>query len=179
MFERIKTIAEGHSVRESSPSEASRVSPSHLNWIERLLSESPASLQDISLGESREGKLTLEWQSVFQGVGTAYFRTDRGIIAICLLLHGRFPASERAAIEAVHQAVQSVRTRSGSFDLVRKHSGRPLQAIILMDDASGLETQALTEYWSDCLALAYFSLLAVSFPESDIAASALPRATAV
>lgn len=181
MFERIKTIADGHSARDSSPSEASQVSPSHLKWIERLLSESPASLQDISLGESPEGKLTLEWQSVFQGAGTAYFKTDRGIISICLLLHGQFPASERAAIDAVQQVVQSVRTRGGGFDAVRKHRGRPLQAMILMDDTSSRETLALAEYWSDCLALAYFSLRAASLPdiESDVAAGAQPRATAV
>ena len=171
MFQRISIIADGQSVVSGSPSGVSRVSPSHLSWMEQLLVESPASLQDVALANLADGQLTLEWQSVFQGVGVTYFRTSRGIIAFCLLLEGRFPTSERAAIDAVEQAVHPVHNRRAGFNFVRKHKGRPLRAMIMVEKPADPEESALMEYWGDCLALAYFNRLQASNPTShrDIA----------
>lgn len=181
LFERISIIAEGRSVVNGSPLGISSVSPSHLSWIERLLVESPASLQDIVLENSPDGKLTLEWQSVFQGVGFAYFRTSRGIIAVCLLLHGCFPTSERAAIDAAQHAVQSVHNRNADFDFVRRHDGRPLRATVIVEEPANPEASSRVEYWCDCLALAYFNMLGASIPapHRDIKDEPGHRASAV
>ena len=148
----------------SDPVEGSRVNPSdlsstHLKWMQGLLAESPATLQDISLGRVADVDVTMEWQAVFQGAGVAYFRTLGNVILVCLLLDGRHPTSEHAAIDAVQQSVQSTRARTGGFELVRKHTRRPLRALVLTDITASRDLLSAVEYWSDCLATAYFGAL--------------------
>jgi hypothetical protein len=162
MFDRVIAVADGRLTLDGTKFEQPEISSTHLSWFERLLADSPASLQDVSLGHSSDGDVALEWQAVFQGVGVGYLRGSGKLLAVCILLNGQFPSSEQAAIDAVQQTVQAAKMRNSGFEVVRKHASRPLRALVITDSAIQPETLSMMQYWTDCLGTAYFKSLGIA-----------------
>ncbi len=156
MFSRMIAQADAPALVDGVRNEPSGLSATHLRWLQSLLSDSPASLQNVPLGKVSDLELVMEWQAVFQGAGVAYYRAGGAVVAVGLMLDGRFPSSEQAAIDAVQQTVQSARSRGNGFELIRKQTQRPLRALVLTDSLARGEMLAVLEYWADCLTAAYF-----------------------
>lgn len=156
MYERVVVSADGRV--PAGTSTGVQPADSHRHWLHQRLIESPASLQDVTLQQLPEGTLAMEWQAVFQGAGVAYIQLGGVLVAACLLLEGKHVVSENAAIDALQQTLQL--RKAPGFEQIRRMRARPIRALVLLQDLSRSEIIDTMVYWADCLATAYFGVIA-------------------
>lgn len=157
MFQRLALTYSGRNLQAVADEPV--IDAAHLRQFRQLLADTPATLANVALAQLGDDQLTMEWQAVFQGAGVVYLRLNGSVVAVAVLLAGRFVSSENAAIDAIQQMLFTGKVRGAGFETIRKHRDRPLRAVVFVDENPRPDLTSAILYWTDCLAKSYFASL--------------------